>query len=434
MSESNNITTDTVRTLWRNWAIAFGTPAAATLASLLVPPIWLPLLCLLMAYMLLITHRRRIGTGQRLSGCSMVIWLAMMAMGGAAVITAVINIVYSPKVIPTIVADNPAVPFIVSLIVYPLMCAVSLYGIIMERQNPCCRRCQAAHGYYDGDSPVATFYSRESRYQLRMMLILSAVISVAATAYYFIFYINVNLNSPDRFFFVVLPLALYVLSLGFMAIRYFRMYDAVISDRHGGHRLHARFTLVRFLFLKGDCLLLRECDYGEWDTPLLCVTDRTVMELPHRQAEDMVEKEIGTTDFSLRFLYQNGGYTNGANVLHYVVFLPEKSTVLPDATPCTFDDIQRLLRGGRLSPYITNELYRIHNITMAWKTYDRDGRRLYPIRHYRPTFRLRDLKDWTVDYNDLRWLDVARNNQDKPLYHVRRFISRYLLFQKNTGN
>ena len=98
---------------------------------------------------------------------------------------------------------------------------------------------------------------------------------------------------------------------------------------------------------------------------------------------------------------------------------------------CSFDDIQRLLMVDRLSPYITNELYRIHNITMAWKTYDRRGRRLYPIRHYKPTFRLRDLKDWDVDYNDIVWLRVAGNNEDKPLYHVRRFINRYLLFQKS---
>ena len=58
---------------------------------------------------------------------------------------------------------------------------------------------------------------------------------------------------------------------------------------------------------------------------------------------------------------------------------------------------------------------------MAWKTYDRDGRRLYPIKNYRPTFRFRDFKTWDVDYNDLHWLDVATNNEDKPFYRLRRF-------------
>lgn len=430
MKSIANITTDTLHTLWRNWAIAFGSPALVTLASLLVPPIWLPLICLLMAYMLLLIHRRRIDSSHRMAGCSLVIWLTMIAMAGAAVITALINIVYSPKVIPTVVAENPALPFITSLVVYPLMCAVSLYGLLVE-QNNCCQRCQATNGYYDVDSSVATFYSRESHYQLRMALTLSAAISVVATTYYFLFYINVNLNSPDRFFFVVLPLALYLLSLGYMVIRYFRMYDAVVNNRHGGHRLHSQFTLVRYLLFSGDCLLLSQNDNGDWDTPVLNVIDRTDCELPGEKASAMVEKDLDSNDFTLRFLYQNGAYAHGANVLHYAVFLPEDSAVLPKAMRCSFDDIQRLLMADRLSPYITNELYRIHNITMAWKTYDRRGRRLYPIRHYKPTFRLRDLKDWDVDYNDIVWLRVAGNNEDKPLYHVRRFINRYLLFQKS---
>lgn len=58
---------------------------------------------------------------------------------------------------------------------------------------------------------------------------------------------------------------------------------------------------------------------------------------------------------------------------------------------------------------------------MAWKTYDREGKRLYPIKHYRPTFRLRDLKDWDVDYSDTSWFAVAENNQDRPFFRTRKF-------------
>lgn len=428
---TTDITTNTVRSLWRNWATAFGAPALVTLASVVVPPMWLPLICLLMAYVLLVGHRRRIDSSHKLAGCSLVIWLTMSAMGAAAVIMALINIVYSPKVIPAVVAENPALPFITSMVVYPLMCAASLYGIVVEQHNSCCRRCQASNGYYNGDSPVATFYSRESRYQLWLILVLSSVISVVAALYYFFFYINVNLNSPDRFFFLVLPLALYVFSLGYMVIRYFRMYDAVASGRHGEKRLHSQFTLVRYLFFSGDCLLLSKGENGAWDTPSVNVIDRAAGELPAAQARAILTKDIGECDCPIRFMYENGIYANGANVLHYAVFLPDDSELLPDARRCTFDDIQRLLMADTLSPYITNELYRIHNITMAWKTYDREGRRLYPIRHYQPTFRLRDMKEWDVDYNDVGWLHVARNNEDRPLYRIRRFINRYLLFQKS---
>jgi len=63
-------------------------------------------------------------------------------------------------------------------------------------------------------------------------------------------------------------------------------------------------------------------------------------------------------------------------------------------------------------------------MTMAWKTYDRNGRRLYPIRHYRPTFRLRDMPRWDVDYDDQTWFDVAINNEDHRFFRLRSFWNR----------
>ena len=70
------------------------------------------------------------------------------------------------------------------------------------------------------------------------------------------------------------------------------------------------------------------------------------------------------------------------------------------------------------------EIQRIYRIAMAWKTYDRNGRRLYKIKHYRPTFHLRDLKNWEVDYNDHQWLKVARHNEDEFWYPLRRLFMR----------
>ena len=59
---------------------------------------------------------------------------------------------------------------------------------------------------------------------------------------------------------------------------------------------------------------------------------------------------------------------------------------------------------------------------MAWKTYDENGYRRYPIKNYHPTFRLRDFGQWSVDYQDPVWLYVANFNQDKPMFHVRRLL------------
>ena len=89
-------------------------------------------------------------------------------------------------------------------------------------------------------------------------------------------------------------------------------------------------------------------------------------------------------------------------------------------------ELERLLNGDSLAPLMAAEIHRLYTVTMAWKTYDRLGRRLYKIKNYRPTFRLRDIQNWDVDFNDSQWLRVAVNNQDRPFYSLKRFWRRYV--------
>ena len=113
-----------------------------------------------------------------------------------------------------------------------------------------------------------------------------------------------------------------------------------------------------------------------------------------------------------------------AEVIHYAAFVDKDSTGVLEGKWTSLDEIDRLMRRSRLSADMCDEVYRIFTVTMAWKTYSREGKRLYPIKHYRPTFRLRDFRDWAVDYEDPVWLDVASNNEDRPFYRTRRLWRR----------
>lgn len=426
MPTSNQLTPQIVRQLWRNWAVAFGMPAAITASSLVLPPMWVTLLTLLIGYALLINYRHRVYSTDKVARCSQTIWLTMLATIGSALIMTAIMIVYSPKVLPTIVAENPALPFITSLVVYPMMCAACIYGLCSRRLNRCCRRCQANHGYYDADSAESFYYYQESRFQQKICLVLSALVSVVSVTYYFTKYINVNLNSSDRFFFVLMPVALYLLSLGYMTRHYFTLYYHALNEhRNVPGEPGANTTIVRFLLLSGDCLLLVRDSFGLWDTPAIDIVEHTDRLSDERVRAMVADALPDQPRFDIKYIYTNEGYAQGANVLHYAVILPEEaeqSLQLAGSRWCNIGYILGLLRERKLSPYLRSELYRIHTITMAWKTYDREGRRLYPIKHYRPTFRLRDLPNWTVDYDDVHWMHISGNNQDHPLWHLRRLL------------
>ena len=182
-------------------------------------------------------------------------------------------------------------------------------------------------------------------------------------------------------------------------------------------------TLVRFLVLSGDRILLSEQSDGLIDTPVKKTMTRRE-EISLDEARHEFADMSGTKDFDLKFLYSESGYVNGTNVIHFAAFLPdaaESHDLRVRGQWNTIDQLDRQLKAHKLTPLLMSELHRIYNITMAWKTYDRDGRRLYPIKNYHPTFRLRDFKKWDVDYTDLHWLDIASNNEDRPLFRLRRF-------------
>lgn len=87
-------------------------------------------------------------------------------------------------------------------------------------------------------------------------------------------------------------------------------------------------------------------------------------------------------------------------------------------------NLRQLAQQGLLGRDLVSELMRIYKVAMAWKTYDEKGRRLYVIKHYKPTFRLRDIRKWDVDFNDYHWLAVDRTNEDKFWYPIKRLFNK----------
>lgn len=151
-----------------------------------------------------------------------------------------------------------------------------------------------------------------------------------------------------------------------------------------------------------------------------------------KQARDhFVEiSDISPDDFSFRFMYYNDDSSGICNFYHYICCANSKEVVEKSQLPgrwYSMSQLQRLLYNHELSPMLASEIHRLYMVTMAWKTYDADGRRLYKIKNYRPMFRLNGICDWDVDFNNPLWLEVSSFNQDKPFYSIRR------LWRKHTA-
>lgn len=413
-----------LRAMWTNWAISVGALSTPILAALILPKLWIAPVCVVAAYILI--SLRRAHWSSPISTASLIRGVTVRSLLITALAMFVIAVLCTDYLVPTVIhldLYNHQIPFITCLILFPVtavMCCLTLYTGLGTSAS---RRSLSSDGLYVGDSSAATMYYRECRYQVNVLLGLSILLAIIEYWYYFARYINTDMSRPDRFFFNYIPLAIYLISLIFMAGRYASLESALqaLEDSMPGLK---EGTAVRFLILHGNEVLLRRSEEGTWDTPAQCVIERT-RRITDDYARRLLDGQQSLPPYTLRYLYTGEGFAEGVNVIHYAAILPE-DTEISNTGQGENDSwwgaymLDIGLTTGTLAPALAAELYRIHTITMAWKTYDHEGKRLYPIRHYRPTFRLADLNRWTVDYDDSSWFDVATYNEDRRFWRLRR--------------
>ena len=426
MMPENNLkisrTERTISDLQRNWIFAYGAITLPLLLSVFVPKILIALITLFEAWALVTIAKS--GRWGFEDNCAFLMRVASRILLFTSVIMFGIVILCTDWLVPTVIhieLYNSEIPFITCLIVFPVTVIICLSWLYLGLDDRYLKECQRRNGYYAGADIAASLYYRETRYQMLVLAMISLVLGAVEYWYYFFRYINSNFNSPDRFFFSYMPTVIYLLSLPFMYIRYASLrslYEALDATRPEKHNK----TVVRYLVFCGDDLLLHEGHDKLLDTPAEAIINRT-QAIGERQAETLFNELSGTENFKLRYCFTDDGYAGGSNIIHYAAFVENKDDVEFGkneewANPYMLD---RALASNAIAPILASEFYRIHTITMAWKTYDHDGKRLYPIRHYRPTFRFSDMPGWTVDYDDSSWFDVAGNNEDRRFYRIRTF-------------
>lgn len=416
----------------REWYITFGLLTLIVVLSLWISPLWMPLIEIALAIFLALFGPARVVSGDE--PCGRLTIVAVYTLLFAGIVSFCIDVAYKTTFIHTffdISTLNHSIPYITSLVVFPVCVVISLIVTMPSLNQRHIRRCHL-HNEYNPSSPMfsrivhATYLSL-----LKRLLFITLIISIIDWAYYFLAYDNKSINTPDRFFFFVVPAAIYVWSIIFVRQSYSVLSltngKKIYADSNATFTLSAPLTnshIVRLLVVQNDCLLLdlseqsiSECNV---DTPYLEIKPNT-FQVTDQSAGSLFEHRTGISSFKIKKLFTNERRDTNNVIYHYMVFLDDDTdTSLLKGQWTPIEGIDRLLKMGVTSPSLSDEIYRIYTIAMAWKTYDRNGRRLYPIRNYRPTFRLGDILKWDVDFSDNRWLKVARINQDNLFWFVRR--------------
>ena len=152
--------------------------------------------------------------------------------------------------------------------------------------------------------------------------------------------------------------------------------------------------------------------------------------LGEQDAYGIFSKMIGRdVKFELRFLYENQNINGNSNIFHFLCQIDRRSAIEHAGVGGTWygqAQMGRLFDARMVDVMLAGEIRRVSQMANAYKAYDSNGKRLYQVRHYRPSFTFKELMHLDVDFNDPTWLFVAEDNEDSRFFKIRRFFKKYV--------
>lgn len=405
--------------LW-GWIIATGSLTLLCALSTLMNQLWTPFVGL--ALFLVLRHyvqSKRYTATEAPSGCYLIIVVAAQAVLISSVVMLLLNLVQTNTVNALLGADRHF-PVVSTLIVAPVTLLVTAVYRVRHGLTAQCRSCRFRQDFDCAHSFLGELYRVEVVRQLYVMMAFSLLIALAAYLHFFWRFVAVNINRMDTLVFSGVPTLAFALEVVAAYLQYLAVRRFYLRKIDPTKVTQAEFSVLRFIVVNEQNILLVRGDDGRFDTPAALRVERSDMVRTPR-AKAMFVEQTALRGCSVRFLYGSPNFQAECNVLHYIAVA--HTADIPaglDAQWVDLDALQQMIARGEVAPRLVSELKRIYLVGRTWKTYHRNGRRRYAIKDYRPTVRLVDVAAWDVEFDDPVWLQVATNNEDMPLFGLRR--------------
>lgn len=424
-----------IYSLWLIWFIAIGSLVVVPIVSLYVSIYWIPIITFFLEGFLYFMIKHNYDA--KMPSCLRLPHIVIVVLFCVSIIYVVLNIGLLCDSGESTYGFIDIISRIPILIILPISFIVTLYNIIKGYNSNVCINCQAKNGSIAERGFLGKLYTQEGDYLTKMLLILSFLLGLLTWGYYFLFFISANVNDLDEFVFVWSPLLIFCLSLIYLGIRYFSLWLYYCQNIEGQSLRYNSSSLIRYIIICEDSVYLYKpninvdnimSDEDRIDTParLYIKYNQNINEF---MATEYFSQLSGITNPQLKFLYVNNNFNTECNIFHYALIIEDKSIIEEsrlDGNWYSFPQIKELAGNNKLSVILSSELDRLYTIIMSWKTYDKNGNRLYKIKHYKPTFRVKDIENSDVDFNDITWLLISKNNADRHFFRLRKIWNKYI--------
>lgn len=440
MQDLNKVSSTQLYLFWRSLSVGLLTLVAVMALSLLLPFYLSPIIAVAAtAGLYTLIYNNRIKPTE---SCMLVPYSIFYTLITYAFVSIIVNVLWlwgiiNPKLIPPeLIFLNK--PFIPSLYLCP--CAFVTLVVMYLRRNSLgiCRECRIAHGNRSERGRMGAIFFHESHFQLRNMAFIFGLLSVLIWAYYLFRYVRIDVSARDWYVFTWSVIIVIVLDEIYFIARYVNLYldlrenDEIISDEEI-QDLSAK-TYLRFYVCCGENLIVDThaidpaTPYREMiDTPY--VTHRSVNGISVSEVRDIIERMTGFKGGELRFLYGRRS-TDLKNhcILRYCYVLPGDVSQYNDLKVqggewMSFEKLKHIYSTtpGLLTPLAAADISRLASIVLTYKTFNEKGYRRNKLKSYKPSFKLEDVMNPELDFQDDKWIRISTFNSDVPFYSLRRW-------------
>lgn len=421
--------------LWREWVIACGAPMVVMLVSVWVPAIWLPLVTFALTALLIFIIKAS-KQAEIVSG-NVTIYVMYRVMLYSGIVMLALAFLVKHELLEQWFGEyNRVHSYIPELVIAPITYLMAQYVLIRRSHLSFYKDLEARMGQKVDQGFLGRLFRQEGLFQQKVLTYTFLALTIEGYLYYWFVYYNGYYSPTDKLAFVWLPIIVYVGTVIYMGLRYFMMWMYYGQDRQGGDVDHSGVTRLRYIIVSDEKIYLaknEEPEFGafgrvRYDTPAIYSFQRREGIMPP-EAKSYFERLTKIEDFTMRFMYESHTVGGANNVIHFIVGINDPDELSESSLKgewYSLAQVNDFLHQHLLSPKFSSELSRLYHITMAWKTYNRDGYRRYREKYYRPAFRLRDIHNPDVDYNDKQWLYVSRMNEDIPFFRLRRWWDRVI--------